>query len=74
MDDADLAQELEAALIASAMSARRPGLKSPNGICIWCEEEPVVANSAFCSADCGQDYFKHEREVKQRYRAPDDHS
>ncbi|MBN7122862.1 hypothetical protein BSU01_14250 [Erwinia billingiae] len=71
MDEADLAQEREEALITAAMSARKPGLKSPNGMCIWCKEEPVVANSAFCSADCGEDYFKHEREAKHRYSPPD---
>lgn len=66
MDDADLAQELEEVLITNAMSARQPGLKSKNGKCIWCEDEPVVADTAFCSADCGEDYVKHQREVQQR--------
>lgn len=66
MDDADLAQELEAVLITNAMSARQPGLKSKDGKCIWCEDEPVVADTAFCSADCGEDYVKHKREMKQR--------
>jgi hypothetical protein len=66
MDDADLAQEREEAAITDALSARQPRLKSPNGMCIWCKDEPVVPNTAFCSADCGEDYFKHKREMKQR--------
>lgn len=70
MDDADLAQELEAALITTAMSARMPGVKSPDGNCIWCQDEPIVADTAFCSADCGEDYVKHQREMKQRGNRP----
>ncbi|MGE9550428.1 hypothetical protein ACQPT2_04215 [Erwinia amylovora] len=66
MDDADMAQVREEALITSAMSARQPGLKSPNGKCIWCEDEPIVADTAFCSAECGEDYHKYQREKKQR--------
>lgn len=66
MDDVDLAQEREEALITAAMSARQPVVTSPDGKCIWCEDESVVPNSAFCSADCGEDYSKHQREMKQR--------
>lgn len=67
MDDADLAHEVQEALIASALSAREPGLTSPDGMCIWCRDEPVVAGTAFCSAGCGEDYFRNEYQVKQRY-------
>lgn len=66
MDEADLAQERDQALLTQALSAREPGLKSPDGMCIWCKDEPVVPNSAFCSADCGEDYLKHKREMQQR--------
>lgn len=66
MDDADVAQELEAALITLAISGRKPALKSKDGLCIWCEDEPIVADTAFCSAECGEDYSKHAREMKQR--------
>jgi len=66
MDDADLAQEIEQSLVNGALSNREPMLTSPDGKCIWCKDEPVVPKSAFCSAECGEDYFKHERERKQR--------
>lgn len=66
MDDADLAQEREQAIITAALSARETSLKSPDGLCLWCRDEPIVANFAFCSADCGEDYSKHKREMKQR--------
>lgn len=42
MDEADLAQERERAILAAALSPRQPSLKSPNGMCIWCKVEPVV--------------------------------
>lgn len=67
MDDADLAQEIQEALIASALSARKPGLKSPDGKCIWCRDEAAVAGTAFCSAECGEDYFRYERQGRQRH-------
>lgn len=66
MDDADLAQEREEAHLAASMSARKPRLVSRNGKCIWCEDEEVIADTAFCSADCDEDYHKHQREMKQR--------
>lgn len=66
MDDADLAQELERAIVTGSLNNRAPILTSPNGKCIWCKDEPVVLKSAFCSAECGEDYFKHEREKRQR--------
>jgi len=69
MDEADLAQERERAILAAALSARQPSLKSPNGMCIWCKDEPVVSGTAFCSADCGQDYAKYNREMKQRIKS-----
>nr|WP_071941175.1 hypothetical protein [Pantoea agglomerans] len=67
MDDADLTHEVQEALIASALSARKPGLTSPDGRCLWCRYETVVASTAFCSAGCGEDYFRNEHQVKQRY-------
>lgn len=66
MDDADLAYEQEKAILSEALSARKPSIKSPDGMCIWCKDEPVVALTAFCSADCGEDYAKHNRGVTQR--------
>lgn len=66
MDDADLSQQLEQAIIAAALNNRQSAPVSPDGICIWCEDQPVVANSAFCSAECGVDYQKYHREMKQR--------
>lgn len=66
MDDADLAQAREEAHLFASMSARVPRLVSRDGKCIWCEDEPVVADTAFCSAECGEDYHKHKREIKQR--------
>ncbi|ADO08038.1 hypothetical protein Pvag_pPag20048 (plasmid) [Pantoea vagans C9-1] len=67
MDDADLAHEVQEALIASALSARKPGLTSPDGRCIWCRDEAAVAGTAFCSAECGEDYFRNEHQLKQHY-------
>lgn len=66
MDDADLAQELEQAIIQASLVSRQKSPKSPDGMCIWCEDQPVVPDTAFCSADCGVDYNKHVREMKQR--------
>ncbi|ARF49688.1 hypothetical protein [Pantoea stewartii] len=66
MDEVDLAQQLEQAIIAAALENRKKSPVSPDGKCIWCKDEPVVDKTAFCSADCGVDYFKHEREMKQR--------
>ncbi|WP_426817691.1 hypothetical protein ACP3TC_05090 [Winslowiella sp. 2C04] len=66
MDDADLAQERQEAHLSASLSARKPRLVSRDGNCIWCKEEPVVADTAFCSAECGEDYHKHKREMKQR--------
>lgn len=66
MDDADLAQVREEALITAALSARSPRAKSPDGMCLWCKDESAVFNTAFCSAECDQDFHKHQREMKQR--------
>lgn len=66
MDDVDLAQEREEARLSAALSARAPRLVSRNGNCIWCTDEPVIADTAFCSAECDEDYHKHLREMKQR--------
>lgn len=66
MDDVDLAQEREEAHLAASLSARKSRLTSPNGMCIWCKEEAVVADTAFCSAECDEDYHKYQREMKQR--------
>ncbi|MCU5775143.1 hypothetical protein N5923_23205 [Erwiniaceae bacterium BAC15a-03b] len=66
MDIADLAQEREETILDAALSAREIRLKSPDGMCIWCKDEPVVVNTAFCSAECGDDYAKYQREQLQR--------
>lgn len=66
MDEIDQAQEREEAHLAASLECRKPKLKSPNGLCIWCKDEPVVADTAFCSADCDDDYHKYQREIKQR--------
>lgn len=66
MDDVDLAQEREEAHLAASLAARKAKLKSPNGLCIWCKDEPVVAETAFCSSECDEDYHKHRREQSQR--------
>lgn len=70
MDDADLAQELEQAIIQSSLVSRQKSPKSPDGRCIWCKDQPVVAETAFCSADCGVNYNKHLREMKLRGTSP----
>lgn len=66
MDDVDLAQEHETAHLNASLSARKPPLMSRNGYCIWCTDEAIVANTAFCSSECDEDYHKHRREMKQR--------
>ena len=52
MDDVDLAQEREEAHLAASLAARKSKLTSPNGLCVWCKDEAVVAETAFCSAEC----------------------
>jgi len=66
LDEVDLAQQREEAHLEASMSARKPRLVSNTGNCIWCQDEPVVAETAFCSAECGEDYHKFQREKKQR--------
>lgn len=66
MDEIDAAQRQEELLLNTALANRVKALKSPNGMCIWCHDEPIVTSSAFCSADCGEDYGKRQREMKQR--------
>ncbi|MHB9806991.1 TraR/DksA C4-type zinc finger protein [Pantoea ananatis] len=66
MDDADLAQEIEQSLVNGALNNRKSTLTSPDVKCIWCKDDPVVPKYAFCSAERGEDYFKHERKRKQR--------
>lgn len=66
MDEADLAQIREEALLKAALAARKPRVKSPDGMCIWCWDEPVIAETAFCSAECNEDHNKYHREIKQR--------
>lgn len=66
MDDVALAQEREEAHLAASLSARKARLTSLDGKCIWCKDEAVVANTAFCSAECDEDYRKHQRKLKQQ--------
>ncbi|SFN30842.1 hypothetical protein SAMN05428971_0953 [Candidatus Pantoea varia] len=66
MDDVDLAQAREEAHLAASLAARKSKLQSPDGLCIWCKDEAVVAETAFCSSECDEDYHKHQREKKQR--------
>ncbi|OON39475.1 hypothetical protein BTJ39_12505 [Izhakiella australiensis] len=68
MDIADVAQLREEAILSAAIAARETPLTSPDGFCIWCKDEPVVAGTAFCSAECGEDYGKYRREMKQRIK------
>ncbi|VFP78904.1 Conserved hypothetical protein [Candidatus Erwinia haradaeae] len=66
MDEADLAQKREQDMIKAALSSRERSLQSPDGKCIWCKDEIIVVGTAFCSAECGDDYNKYQREMKQR--------
>ncbi|VFP80145.1 DUF2116 family Zn-ribbon domain-containing protein [Candidatus Erwinia haradaeae] len=66
MDEADLAQKREQDMIKAALLGREKSLQSSNGKCIWCKEEAIVVDTAFCSAECGDDYNKYQREMKQR--------
>jgi len=66
MDDVDLAQEREEAHLAASLAARKSKLTSPNGLCVWCKDEAVVAETAFCSAECDEDYHKYRCEQSQR--------
>lgn len=66
MDEVDLAQEREEAILKEALLARQPRLRSPDGMCLWCRDEATVAGTAFCCAECDEDYHKHQREMRQR--------
>ncbi|WP_199852922.1 hypothetical protein [Pantoea vagans] len=44
MDDADLAQEREEAHPAALLAIPY----SFNGLCVWCNDEAVVTETAFC--------------------------
>ncbi|ARF50942.1 hypothetical protein [Pantoea stewartii] len=66
MDEIDLAQEQEITLREAALAARKQRPVSLDGNCIWCKDEPVIANTAFCSAECDDDYHKYQREMRQR--------
>jgi hypothetical protein len=68
MDEADLAQKHVEAHLQAAFLARKSRPRSLNGMCIWCKYEPVVAETAFCSAECGEDYFKRKREMSLRMK------
>ncbi len=61
MDIIDSANELEQLHIQAALSNRQPVIKSINGMCIWCHEEPVAHNSAYCCTDCGDDHEQYKR-------------
>ncbi|MDC7861228.1 hypothetical protein [Pantoea ananatis] len=66
MDEVDLAQQFEQAIITAALESRKKSPVSPDGKCIWYKVELAFASTEFCSADCGEDYHKHEREMKLR--------
>lgn len=66
MDEIDLAQEREEAHLAASLAARKPKIQSPDGMCIWCKDETVIADTAFCSVECDEDYHKYRREQSQR--------
>lgn len=57
----DSANELNELRIKAALSNRQPLIKSMNGMCIWCHNEPVASNSAYCSKDCGDDHEQYKR-------------
>lgn len=61
MDEIDLAQIREHEILTAALSRRRLRLSSPDGMCIWCRDMPVIPGTAFCSADCGDDFDKEQR-------------
>lgn len=61
MDIIDSANEIVEFKIQAALSNRQPVIKSINGMCIWCHDEPAAINSAYCSKDCGDDDEKYRR-------------
>ncbi|EOI2314890.1 MULTISPECIES: hypothetical protein [Proteus] len=61
MDSIDSANEINELHIQASLSNRKPAIKSYNGMCIWCREEPVTENSACCSKECGDDHAQYKR-------------
>ncbi|HGN1331881.1 hypothetical protein NAB33_01960 [Proteus mirabilis] len=61
MDIIDSANEINELYIQASLLNRKPVIKSYNGMCIWCHEEPVAPNSAYCSKDCGDDHDQYKR-------------
>lgn len=60
-DIADDANDLTDLQINTALANREPPAKSLTGFCIWCHQEPVAPNSAYCSKDCGDDHAQYKR-------------
>lgn len=61
MDIIDSANEINELHIQAALSNRKQIIKSHNGMCIWCHDEPAAINSAYCSKDCGDDDEQYKR-------------
>lgn len=68
MAEFDLAKKYVKEHFETASLSRKLRLKSITGMCIWCRYEGVVAKTAFCSAECCEDYFKYQREMSQRIK------
>lgn len=64
MDIVDTANEINEFDIQYALLNRPVIIKSYNGRCIWCYEEPITLSSAYCSKDCGDDHIKFMRKNK----------
>lgn len=65
MDELDQLQEQDELRLKAALDKRKPMIKSANGMCVWCHDEPISdVSSAFCSAECGEDYEKWKRNQK----------
>lgn len=61
MDIIDSANETNELYIQVSLSNRKAAIKSYNDMCIWCHQEPVAPNSAYCSKDCGDDHERYKR-------------
>lgn len=61
MDIIDSANETNELYIQVSLSNRKAAIKSYSGMCIWCHEEPVAPNSAYCSKECGDDHAQYKR-------------
>ena len=61
MDIIDSANEINELHIQASLSNRKPAIKSYNGMCIWCNDEHIAPNSAYCSKDCGDDHAQYKR-------------